>query len=276
LGSLTLGPDASRYWLAGGGVRQARPFHLRWLLPTVCGQNLRAWWVVWLASWPVAAAGMFAWQVQVVGWERAAAATVLLLGLPGVLGPRVVIPVGVDLPATALSLVGVALIQWGDPGGIMAGVFLIGWASTVKEQAPIWSAIWVWSPWPLVMLVVPAVRHLVARPAAEDPLGPKFTEIANHPVRTALAAHSGRWRDGWLMVAPWGVCLAGLYRPDVRIMVTVAAAYALLLVATDTVRLVQHAAGPVLAAASAAVIPIEWLFLACVLHVVWWFKVERV
>lgn len=273
-----MGPDAARYWLAAGGERMSRPFHLRWLLPYICGQRLRWWWAAWLLSWPVAAAGMFAWQAQGMGndWRSALAATALLLGLPGILGPSVVIPVGVDLPATALTLLGVALVAAGEPWSIGPGLWLVLVASTIRETAPVYAAVWLWSPLPLVCLAAPAVRHLVRRSVTADPLGPKFTEIARHPIRSALAAHRGRWRDGWLMVAPWGVCLAGLYQPSLPLIVALAVAYSLLLVATDTVRLVHHAAGPVMAAAAAQAIPTGWLLLAVVVHVVWFRKPERV
>jgi hypothetical protein len=47
-------------------------------------------------------------------------------------------------------------------------------------------------------------------------------------------------------------------------------------VATDTVRLYQHAAGPALAVAAVHTIPTAWLPLACVMHVAWWRTPERI
>ena len=78
------------------------------------------------------------------------------------------------------------------------------------------------------------------------------------------------------MVAPWGACLVGLYRPSLQVGVALVVAYGLLLVATDTVRLVHHAAGPVLAFAAVRNLPVEWLLVAVAVHVVWFWKVERV
>ena len=78
------------------------------------------------------------------------------------------------------------------------------------------------------------------------------------------------------MVAPWGVCLAGLVGSDWRLWLVLAVAYAQLLIATDSVRLYQHAAGPVLAVAAAQVVPVAWLPLAVVVHVVWWQTPERI
>ena len=45
------GPDATRYRLAAVGVPVPRPFHIRWLLPKVLGDELPAWRFVWLTSW---------------------------------------------------------------------------------------------------------------------------------------------------------------------------------------------------------------------------------
>lgn len=270
-----IGPDARRYLAAASGTPVPRPFHLRWLLPYFCGSSLRPWWWVWLISWPIAAAGMAGWVIPDHGWQVGLAAVALLLALPGVLGPQVVIPVGVDLPATAVTLVGVAVFELGHPSQMVAGVVTIAIASTIRETAPVWAALWVWSPWPLLALIVPAVAAVVRTPGP-DPLGPQFQWIADHPVRAALQHHSGRWRDAWLLIAPWGVCLAALVEPSWQLIVVLVVAHLQLLVATDTVRLVQHAAGPPMAIAAAQVIPMQWLLVACVAHVVWWRTPERV
>jgi hypothetical protein len=242
----------------------------------VLGQNIKAWRAVWLASWVVLAAGMVGWRLaEGDDWRVALAAAAFLAALPGILGPVVSIPVQTDLPATALTVCGVALLALDHPAQWAAGVACIAVAATMRETAPLWAAVWAWSALPLVALVAPLVAWLVIRPG-RDPLGAKFQEIADHPVRAGLAFHSGRWRDAWLMVAPWGATLAALYAPTPQLAVGLVAAYALLLVATDSVRLYQHAAGPLMAAGAAQVIPVEWLLVAVVVHVVWWRTPERV
>lgn len=271
-----IGPDAARYLHLAAGGQVPRPFHLRRSLPFFLGADVARWWWVWLASWPVLAAGMVAWRlVEGDRWPVAVAAAVLLVGLPGVLGPGAVIPVGVDLPASALSVWAVVAASTGRPHLIAVGVIVVAWAASVKESAPVWAALWAWCPWLLLGLAVPAVIGLMVKPGV-DPLGPRFQQIADHPIRAALAAHAGRWRDAWLMVAPWGVCLAALAAPSWQLAAVLLAAYLQLLVATDTVRLVHHAAGPVMAATAATVLPVQFLVLACVMHVVWWRKPERV
>jgi hypothetical protein len=152
---------------------------------------------------------------------------------------------------------------------------VIALSALIRETTPVWSALWLWSPLPLVALAMPVVVNIWRKPGP-DPLGPKFQAIADHPVRAALEHHAGRWRDGWLMVAPWGACIAACVAFSWPLLVLVVLAYLQLLIATDTVRLLHHAAGPALALTAAQVIPVEWLLLAVVVHVVWWRSPERV
>jgi len=267
---MSLGPDAARYLHRAIGGSVPRPFNMRWLLPAVCGRHLRRWWVVYVLSWPLLAVSAFAWQAD-KGWQVAAATAVLLVALPGILGPSVVAPVGVDLPSSALALAGVAL--W--PHCWPLALACVCLATFAKETAPVFVALWLWNPLPLLLLTLPFAAHQLI-PPGPDPLGPKFQLIADHPIKASLQHHAGRWRDGWLMVAPWGVCLAALYAPDWRLLLVLAVAYGQLLIATDSVRLYQHAAGPVMAAMAAQVIPVQFLPLALVAHVVWWRTPERI
>lgn len=272
---MILGPDAQRYLAAAQGVAVPRPFCYRRLLPAVCKTDARRWWLVWWASWVVLAVACFLWLWQRQPWEHAAAGAALLCALPGVLGPRVVIPVGVDLPASALTLAGVALWTLDHPWAVPFALSCWMTAAAIKETAPVHAALWAWHPGLLLLLLIPMLLAWRHKPGP-DPLGARFDEIARHPVRTALQAHAGRWRDGWLMVAPWGATVLALYSLELQTAVALAVAYAQLLVATDSVRLYQHTAGPVMAAAAAATIPTVWLPLAVVLHVVWWRTPERI
>jgi len=216
---------------------------------------------------------MWSWSyARTDDWRIAGAATVLLLALPGVLGPPVVRPVGVDLPAMALSLAAVALLE---RGWWPAAVAVILVAACVKETSPVWAALWAWHPILLVGLAAPLIRGLFWKPRIDQVTAmPNLREVHDHPFRTALAAHD--WRDAWTMVAPWGICLAALIEPTPALIAVLIAAYLQLVVATDTVRLMHTAAGPALALAAAQVIPTQWLLLACVVHVVWWRKPELI
>lgn len=271
-----LGPDAQRYLRSASGAPVTRPFHLRWLLPRVCGLDLRAWWAVWAASWVILAISMLGWAHQhgLSGWALAAAVG-LLCGLPGILGPAVSIPVQVDLPATALTLCAVWLFGIDHPAARIAAVILILIAASCRETAPIFGALWLWSCWPLVGLIVPIIVHLVRKPVATTG-NPEWDWIAAHPVRAGIQYHLGRFRDARLMLLPWGACIVGFYNVDARILVVVLVAYLQLLVATDSVRLYQHGAGPVLALAAAAVIPAAWVPIVLAFHWLWILPQERI
>ncbi len=267
-----IGPDAARYLLAGDGHRVVAPFNVRWLLPTVCRTSMRRWWVVWFASWPLLASGAALWaRLSGFDWVQAAAVAVLLVALPGVLQPVSTHPVGVDLPAMALSMWSAVCFAAGQPiVGLAVAVVAVG----VKEQAAVWVALWAWSPLPLLALAAVAVAYLVRRPTLDrvTSSNPTLRAVHDHPVRTALEhrQQQGGWRNAWLMVAPWGVTLAALLDPSPWLIAAVVVAYLQLLVATDVVRLYQVVAGPVVCLAAAQVIPTQWLLLAVVVHVVFW------
>lgn len=270
MADVRLGPDAARYWLAGQGVRVVAPFNLRWLLPAVCRNDPRRWQAVWLVSWPLLASGAVFWARGMgADWWPALAAAAFLVALPGIWGPVSVRPVGVDLPAMALSIwaAGFWVHGWWVPA-----LVVLAWATYVKETSPVWVALWAWTAWPLVALVFPLVTWFASRPEV-DPVtrdNPVLLRVHEHPIRSSFEHHRGQWRNAWFMVAPWGVCLAALYRPSVQVVVALVLAYGLLVVVTDTVRIYQAVAGPVVALAAAEVIPPQWLLLAVVVHVVWW------
>lgn len=270
-----LGPDSSRYLLAGRGVGVAKPFHLRVLLPWVCEDVVRRWWVVWGVSWPllVGLTAWFGWLSGVELWQSLAAG-VLVAGLSGVWGPQVIRPVGVDLPGMVLALG--ALVAF-ECGWWVLGVVLVVFAALTKESMPVWAALWGWSLWPLVGLVAPLVVGLVRRPVIDEVTAhPNLRFVHDHPVRSALLAHRGQWRDGWVMVAPWGMTLLALVDPSWPLVVCLLFAYGQLLVATDSVRLLHTAAGVPMALAAVTVIPAGWLVLAVVVHVVWWRKPQLI
>ena len=121
-----------------------------------------------------------------------------------------------------------------------------------RETAPVWAAIFAFSPIPLVGLVVVGLRWLQRQ--GSDVLDEQNAWILKHPLKAALIFHHELWLDPRTMVAPWGGLLAGLAFLDLRLGVALVAGYAQLLVATDSVRLYQWAA-PALALACAHGLP---------------------
>ena len=267
------GPDAARYLEVAHGRPVVAPFNVRWLLPALCRDSLRRWWVVWIGSWPLLAAGAALWaHLSGAGWEQAAATAVLLVALPGVLQPDSTHPVGVDLPAMALSMWAAVCFAAGMPVlGLAVTIVAVG----VKEQSAIWVALWAWSPLPLLALAAVGLAYVLRRPAMDRVTAahPVLRRVHEHPVRSAFEhrAQAGGWRNSWLMVAPWSVTLAALYDGGTpQLWAALAVGYASLLIATDTVRIYQPPAAPLMALGAAMVIPTPWLPLAVIAAVFWW------
>lgn len=261
------GPDGLRYLRAADGQPQTRPFHLRWLIPRLAGLEKRRWWAIYFGSWGLLGVGMAAWATLAgLAVPQVVAAVVLTLALPGILGPAVSVPVQTDLPATALTVLGVVLLQLPGPAALPAAIAVFLLAACVRETAPVFGALWAWSPWPLVALAAPLAAAFIRKPAASSGVA-DWDWIAAYPVQAGLRYHAHHWRDPERMLFPWGVCLAGLFALDLRLAAILAVAYGQLLVATDTVRLYSHAAGPPLALAAAGVLPLEWIPPALALHV---------
>ena len=189
---MRVGPDGARYLALAQDQPVPRPFHLRWVLPFFCEADPRKWWFAWFAGWVTSAVGMFAWRiVEGDGWQYASAATVVLLALPGILGPSVVIPVGVDLPSTGLTLCAVALCATGQPHLIACSVILLCWTAGIKETAPVFAALWAWSPWPLVALVA-----VWASPSSASP-------TTRSRRRSSTIAASGATPGSWWRRGDW-------------------------------------------------------------------------
>jgi hypothetical protein len=178
----------------------------------------------------------------------------------------------------AVGLFAAALmVMADDPAAIVGALLLTAVAASFKESAPVWVALWAWSPWPLLALAVPAVVQLVRRPVLDEVTRhPVLLRVHDHPFRSAVEHRAGRSRDAWLWVAPWGATLAALVPPDVRTLAALAVGHLQLLVATDTVRLLATTAGPAMALGAATNLPTEWLVVAVVVHTWWWRQPELI
>jgi hypothetical protein len=246
-------PDGVRYTAMQTG-RTAKPFHFRWLLPFLC-KNKRSWQI---AAW----ASGFAYLALVGAYTGTWQAPILALSLSGVIGYNLKHPVLVDLPAMALALGSVVAL---DAGLWYVAIVLVLLAGCTKESSPVFAACWAWSPLLLVGLVPVLVRALI-RPGS-DPLShyPEHVEILKHPIRSSWRFHKDE--PIWIYVLPWGICVLGIANGSPQLWVTLAFAYAQLLVATDSVRLYQWAA-PVAILTAVPMLPAQWLPVLLVLHLI--------
>lgn len=230
------------------------PFHLRWFMPKLLGSNLNYWRIASIVGWV-----MLVFAVGIMGGWPAA---LLVAVLPGTtLGFK--LPVLVD--GVALGVAGLAAIHQPIATQILLAII----AGCVSERAPVFAALWSWSPWPLVGLIVPAIRYLTSKPGPELSvlIGTYAGDALIKPWRIGLQRN---WHEPWL-ITPWGGLLAALLYMDIHMALTLLVAYAQLFVATDNARLAQWSA-PVLAIALAR--NLDWK-ICIVLALVTWFNPWR-
>jgi hypothetical protein len=139
------------------------------------------------------------------------------------------------------------------------GVALSLVAGCIKETGPVFAACYAWNPLPLIGLVAPILRRLTVS-VGTDIFDEQEASILAHPVRAGLSSHRGKWLDPFTMLTPWGIGIIASITSDLTILpmllTTVALGYGQLLVATDTVRLYQWAAPPVILASMTVVPPV--------------------
>jgi hypothetical protein len=254
---IPLTPDGARYAHMGQGNRIARPFHYRWLLPLVCGDEGRNWTYVQrvaLALLPVVAFwyGGFGWKGLFVA--------AMPLGLAGVVWFNLRFPVLVDLPAMVLAIAAAA--AWQD-GLWPAAIALALCAGMVKESGPVFAAVYAWNPVLLVGLLAPAARAFVK--SGPDVLDAENAWILAHPLRASWKYHKGLRPLPLVWVLPLGVLLCAAVEPSWQVAVAVLLAYGQCAVATDSARLYQWC-WPVLAVAVTDVTPRAWWLFLVIVH----------
>lgn len=245
-----LTPDGVRYIAAIDG-RVPKPFHLRWLLPKIL--TTPALWYWNSRVMPGALLPLMYWYVG--GW-RGVFAAAMVIGLAGVWKFNRRFPVLVDATGMAFALLSADLFRQGLwPLGV--AVALIG--ACARETTPIMAALYAWDPLALIGLIPVAARTMQRE--GPDPQGnPPWT--LREQLRICSDIH--RKQPIAQFFLPWGGALVALANGSPQLAVMLAAAYAPMLVATDTVRIYQWAFPVVLAAAVHAV-PLAWLPVILVL-----------
>ena len=250
-------PDGQRYLAMASGQRIARPFHLRWLIPKVCGKSPTNWRAVQYASLlgllPAAVwYGGFGWRGLFVA--------LFIVGCSGVWKFNWRWPVLVDAPAMLLALTAAASAKHGI--WPLAVVLALA-CGCVKETSPIFASLWAWSPVLLIGLVSPTLRALWR--AGDDVLDEENAWILEHPIRASVKYHKGI--PTWAWVLPWGAGVVALANGSPQLWATLLVAYAQCLVATDSIRLYQWGF-PVVAVAAAGAVPLAWLPVLLAVHLV--------
>jgi len=260
----SVSPDGHRYRALGAGEPVPMPFALRWLLPRVCGASLVRWRVSALLHLAALPPLLAVWLRHWIHEDAMVAAGALLVcGLSGVWRITLRWPVLVDATALTWAVGSAIAFQQGvwPLGGALALV-----AGCIKESAPVFAACYAWNPLALIGLVAPAIRALTVRVGPDLMAQPHVTR---HPVAASRVHHLGKWFDARAMILPWGIGILAALATDPRVVpmlvITLLLAYAQLVVATDTARLYQWAAPPVILA-TMTVLPPRWAVLALIAH----------
>ena len=244
---MQLTPDGARYF-AAAEQRVARPFHYRWLLPKLLGQNFQAW--KWTTHGALYACLPLTYVYIGGGWRGLAAAS-MVLGLSGVWHFNRKFPVLVDATGMCLALASAVAFQHHF---LPLAVTLALVAGCVRETSPVFAALYAWNPIALIGLIAPAVRHLQRE--GHDVLDGENRWILDHPILASRKYHKGVPIPQYLL--PWGAGLVALSNLSPQLELTGGVAYAQCLVATDTVRLFMWC-WPVVLAAAVHAVPLSWL-----------------
>lgn len=236
--------DGQAYIEIANGKPGLAPFRWR-LVARLLGRSPRLWvgisWTALVAS--TALVGVYADQHGLPGWAAAA----LFVSLPYFRG-LVRIPIVTDHLGMFFALAAGVAPWWAAiPLGVLAGC--------CNEKAPIFAAIFAWSPLPLVGLVVPATMVLLTRG------GPKSLHNS-----WKLMRELHNKAQPHIYILPWGVCLLGVLTPTYQLLLAIVFGYAQMLVATDRSRLYQMGA-PVVILATLAVLP-AWALLPAILTMI--------
>lgn len=251
---MILVPDSRRYVSMAEGRGAPRPFCYRWLLPVLCGASLVRWRVASVLGVLLTCIGI----MSLCGsWWQALAGVVVFVALP-MTEFNLRNPVLTDSLALGLATVSAALFA---NDLVVPAVLVACVAGMVKESAPVFAALFAFTPWLLLALIPVLVRMVVVKPGVDVVVGPGIEDTLRHPFRTGVRFHREMvlTRNVYL-IAPWGGLLVALSVVDMRLALCVVVAYGQLLLATDTVRLYQWCA-PLVIVYAVACVPTSWLLL---------------
>lgn len=230
------------------GTHVENPYNLRWLAPFICRNDLA--WIITTSTSIIATCTLAA--IYANAWPAA----LLALGLSGVVLFNAHHPILVDTPAMALALAATITNQHHQ---IVATILLALLAGATKETAPVFAALWAWSPLPLIGLAAPTIRAIFWRPGP-DLIGDEASDARQHLkpliIKTRLM-QAPQFGTEWVL--GWGVTLIALSAFDLQMGLVLLVAYAQLAIATDTMRLTAWAFPPLVAATCANVNPKWWV-----------------
>jgi hypothetical protein len=215
----TMVPDSYQYVSMAQGHKVARPFWGRWLVPFLFREHGYAWEGATLVCVVAMHAGL--------GWVYGIWAPLLLFP-SHLIAWNVRAPIQVDLVPLAILCLS---LKVENPWALIGIGLVLG---ACKQHAPVFLALATWSPWPLIGIAGSLIGWRWRRPV--DPEVDKNPWIVS-PITTVMNSKRGHWVNPRLMIFPWGLVLPlALMQFDLRLGLTLAAAYAPLVAASDNAR----------------------------------------
>ena len=253
-------PDGVFYLAQAEGDAVPFPYRLRGLLPRLLGPSRLRWHRMNSISLVVLSAGLWVYTGSPL-------AILFLLCFPLLSFWRNA-PILQDLPALALAVWAANVLGWNTSAGIVFALL----AGLVNEKAPLFAALYAWSPFPLIGYLSTGISYLGTR---EGPMPERITAqpemceemeyVLAHPFRSAQRFLRSRWGDGGLWIQPWGGMVLALFNPSFQLGATTAVAFGMCFTATDSLRMMVWAL-PVVAAAVAG---LQWEAAVAALALSW-------
>lgn len=209
--------DGIRYAAMGMGKRVGYPYHLRWLMPALCGPDVTLWRGYTILAWTLTALLLPVYgHLEGLGWASLALPVFLTLG-GQLLYQRNWVAL-VDPAALFFALTcAIATMQ----GMWWLAIPLALLAGCTRETAPVVAAVLAWSPVPLIGLAAPAVRALYRSGSDVEGFGPAIT-----PSRPSISLRALQPLCDWRhTIAPWGACILAVFAFDWQVAAALTVGY---------------------------------------------------
>lgn len=146
-----------------------------------------------------------------------------------------------DIPAMGLMMAGVVTMQWAP----WVGSVLIVLGTLFNEKVPIFSALLLWSPLPLMALVIPAILYLMHREDkwempeqfGQDLIDTMGFVLKGPPWKVGWQTHKDTLGDPTKWLLPLGGLLFAFFAPTQAGMLALLVALGMAFLATDSVRM---------------------------------------
>jgi len=205
---LDMSPDGGYYLQLGRGEAVPVPYSLRPIVPMICRENMAMW--EWSSRLCLAMSGwalfMLCEQYCLTITQSFAVWTAFMVTRGfGLYSSR--LPVLTDAHGMSLALITALLIMTGHTA---AGISIAFIGALVNEKVPIYAALYSWSLWPLMGLLLVAMALLIFEQDEDD----QGIDWLDRPFETSVNFLKWKWASKEQLayfVAPFGIGLLALF-----------------------------------------------------------------